>query len=170
MKNRRLFGLGILVALVVLGVDQATKAWFRDLLLGIHPRVIEVTAFLNWVPVWNYGVSFGILNNSEHTLRWVLIGIAAGISTLVLIWLGDAQRRFGAVALGLILGGAVGNIIDRILFGAVFDFIDVHWRGWHWPAFNVADACIVVGVGLFLLEQLYAGRHSQATHSKEVSS
>jgi signal peptidase II len=169
MKNRRLFGFGLLIALVVLGVDQATKAYFRDILLGTHPRVIEVTPFLNWVPVWNYGVSFGMFNNTEHALRWVLVGVAAGISTLVLIWLGDAQRRLGALGLGMILGGAIGNIIDRIIFGAVFDFIDVYWQDWHWPAFNVADAGIVIGVGLFILEQMRAGRHSHASQHEGVS-
>lgn len=144
--------LGLAVALVILAADQASKMVFLDLVAQRSPPVIEVTPFFNLVQVWNTGVSFGLFQEDSIIRSWTLIGVAAAVLVWLGIWLRRAQTRLVGVALGAIIGGAIGNIVDRIRFGAVFDFVDLHAFGWHWPAFNVADSAIVVGVGLLLLD------------------
>lgn len=150
----RHWGLG--VALLVLVADQASKDWLLGLLRD-HPQGIVLTPFFNLVMVWNRGVSFGLFNSGDDDLqRWLLIAVTAAIALGLLIWLWRAATVYLTVALGLVVGGAVGNIVDRIRLGAVADFFDLHVAGWHWPAFNIADAGIVVGVVLLVLEQVFA--------------
>lgn len=144
--------LGLVVAVVILLADQASKMFFLDLVARHSPPVIEVAPFFNLVQVWNTGVSFGLFQEDSALRSWILIGVAAAVLVWLLLWLRRAQTSLVAVALGAIIGGAIGNIIDRIRFGAVFDFIDLHALGWHWPAFNLADSAIVAGVGLLLLD------------------
>ena len=150
------WGLG--VALAVLLADRLSKEWLIGVMrdAGGH---IEVTGFFNLVMVWNRGISFGLLP-SEGAGRWMLIGVTALIVVALLVWLSKVTERWLMVTLGLIIGGAVGNIVDRAWYGAVADFFDVHAFGYHWPAFNVADCAIVVGVGLLALEALF-GRHEK---------
>ena len=136
--------LGVLTAAAVVVTDQASKAWMMDLLLE-PPRIIVIAPFFNLVPVWNKGISFGMMQAHESWAAWGLIGIALAITVTLSFWLATSRRPAEAVALGLIIGGALGNVADRVRFGAVFDFLDVHAAGWHWPAFNVADAGISVG-------------------------
>ncbi len=148
-------GLG-LAACVVL-IDQATKAYFLALLGEAGGRAIEVTPFFNLVAVWNYGVSFGLFNTGSPGAAWVLAALALGVVGALGLWLRRAEGRAVAAALGLVIGGAIGNVIDRLRFGAVFDFLDVHARGWHWPAFNVADSAIFLGVAVLVIDALFAG-------------
>ncbi|MEL0013011.1 MAG: signal peptidase II, partial [Alphaproteobacteria bacterium] len=115
------------------------------------PRVMEVTGFFNLVPVWNKGVSFGMLGNSE-TSRWILVGLALVIVVILVVWLVRAGSAVVLLALVLVIGGALSNVIDRVVFGAVVDFIDIHAFGWHWPAFNLADMSIVAGTALLLYD------------------
>lgn len=149
------FGLALAAAVIVL--DQASKWW---ILTGVMapPRIIEVTPFFNLVLVWNRGVSFGILNQGSAWVPWLLSALVAAICVGLFIWLRRAEGRWLAAALGLILGGAIGNLVDRLRFGAVLDFLDVHAAGYHWPAFNMADSAITVGVGILLVDALIAGR------------
>lgn len=141
---------GVLVALVVLVVDQLTKAWMMVRLLD--PRVqIPVTDFFTLTPVWNHGVSFGLLRAGAQVQVFLLIALTGAIAMVVAWWLVRAQHLRPALAYGAIIGGAIGNLIDRVRFGAVFDFLDFHVRGHHWPAFNVADSCIVLGVAVLVL-------------------
>ncbi|HET8727136.1 MAG TPA: signal peptidase II [Alphaproteobacteria bacterium] len=152
--------LGLLVAAVVLVADQVTKWVILDLVMA-PPRTIEVTPFFNLVMVWNRGVSFGMFANEADMMRWVLIAVAAAITVVMLVWLKRADRGFVAVALGLIIGGAVGNVVDRLRFGAVADFLDLHLMGYHWPAFNVADAGITIGVALLVIDSLFGRRGAE---------
>ncbi|WP_300301822.1 signal peptidase II [Ferrovibrio sp.] len=147
------FRLGLIVAALILVADQVSKYLLLDLMQQ-NPNGIVLTPFFNLVLVWNTGVSFGLFQEDTPLRSWTLIGVAAAVLVWLLVWLWRAQGWLIGAALGLIIGGAIGNIIDRYRFGAVFDFLDFHAFGWHWPAFNVADSAIVVGVGLLLLDSI----------------
>ncbi len=153
----RLLGLHIAGAIVV--ADQLVKWWIVGDVMN-PPRVIEVTPFFNLVMVWNRGVSFGAFNTASPAMSWALTALALAIAAGLLAWLWRAKSRLIAVALGLVIGGALGNVIDRVRLGAVADFLDFHVGGYHWPAFNLADAAITIGVGLILLEALLGERRS----------
>jgi signal peptidase II len=138
---------------VLIGADQLLKQYMLSLVFE-PPRVIEVTGFFNLVPVWNRGVSFGMLGDSE-TSRWILVGLAFVIVVILVVWLVRAGSAVVVFALVLVIGGALSNVIDRVVFGAVVDFIDIHAFGWHWPAFNLADMSIVAGTALLLYDGLF---------------
>ena len=145
--------LGALVALAALVLDQLSKWWILESVMD-PPRRIALTPFLDLVLVYNRGVSFGVFGGAPDWMPWVLTGFALAIAVGLGIWLRRAGDRWLAASIGLVIGGAVGNIVDRLRFGAVVDFIDVHVAGWHWPAFNVADSAITVGVAVLLLDAL----------------
>ena len=145
--------LGLLVALAALVLDQLVKWWVLAVLMA-PPRPIVVAPFFNLVLVFNRGVSFGMFGAAPAWMPWILFGFALAVAAGLGVWLMRAQYRWLATGLGLVIGGAIGNAIDRVRFGAVIDFIDVHAAGYHWPAFNVADSAITVGVGLLLLDAL----------------
>jgi len=157
IRNLRL-GLGVALAVVVL--DQASKIWMLALIFN-PPRVLEVTPFFNLAPAWNRGVSFGLLAHESPWAPWLLSALAVAIVIFLLRWLIRAENAVVAAALGLVLGGAVGNAIDRLRFGAVVDFLDFHAFGWHFWAFNLADAGITVGAAVLLLLSLLPERLSQ---------
>lgn len=144
--------MAIAVAIVVL--DQLVK----QRVLTLLDAPIVVTDFFNLVLVWNRGVSFGMFGRLGEYGPWLLVGFALLISGALVVWLARETRMLTRLALGLVLGGAVGNAIDRLRFGAVVDFLDFHALGYHWPAFNVADSAIVIGAGLLVLESLRGGR------------
>ena len=143
----------VLLALGVLIADQMTKWWAQMSLPMTQP--IKVTDFLNWFLIYNPGAAFSFLSQAGGWQRWffTVIGIVAAI---VIIWLlqKNSHDRPFCLALSLILGGAIGNVIDRLLYGAVVDFIDVHYDGWHWPAFNVADSAISIGATLIVINEI----------------
>ena len=147
---------GLALALVVIAIDQTTK-WLASEMLNPAVR-LPVTPFFNLVLVWNRGVSFGMFDTVGVLAPWVLSGLALAVVAGLLIWLRRAEDRLTIVGLGLVIGGALGNVIDRIRFGAVIDFLDFHLAGYHWPAFNLADTAIVVGAGLMLVDGLLAPR------------
>jgi signal peptidase II len=149
MQRLRLYGL--LVAAAIVAADQISKLIFLDLMQQ-NPAGIVVAPFFNLVMVWNTGVSFGLFQEDSDFRSWTLIAVACGVLVWLALWLWRCQSGLVALGLGIIIGGAIGNIIDRYRFGAVFDFLDFHAFGWHWPAFNLADSAIVVGVGLLLLD------------------
>ncbi|MEZ5935539.1 MAG: signal peptidase II [Alphaproteobacteria bacterium] len=144
---------GLFIALLVIVLDQITK-WIALTGVGFGADPIAVTSFFNLVLVWNRGVSFGMFNEAGAAGPWILSGLAIVVVLGLLYWLRQAEARLTVTALGLVIGGALGNVIDRFRFGAVVDFLDVHIAGYHWPAFNVADAAICVGAGLLLLDGL----------------
>ncbi len=152
--------LGLIVALTVTISDQASKLYFYRYLVEDGRRAVEVLPFFNLVTVWNYGISFGLFNSDSGFGGVIFIVLALAIVVGLLIWLRRVASAQTGLALGLVIGGAVGNIIDRIHFGAVFDFVDFHAFGWHWPAFNLADSAITVGVAALLIETLFGGSRS----------
>ena len=143
----------VLLALGVLIADQITKWWAQMSLPMAQP--IKVTDFLNWFLIYNPGAAFSFLSQAGGWQRWffTVIGIVAAI---VIIWLlqKNTHDRPFCLALSLILGGAIGNVLDRLLYGAVVDFIDVHYDGWHWPAFNIADSAISIGATLIVINEI----------------
>jgi len=138
-------------AAVVFAGDRLTK-WLVLDVWGLGDKSYEVTPFFNVVTVWNTGVSFGMLQSQSGMAPMLLSGLALAIVIALFVWLRRAENRLVAGALGLIIGGALGNTFDRLVFGAVFDFLDFHAVGYHWPAFNVADSAIVVGVVALLYD------------------
>ncbi len=147
------FGL-LFVALVVF-LDQLSKWWILTDVMN-PPRMIPLTSFFNIVLVWNRGASFGILNMPAAWVPWLLSGIAVVIVSVLFVWLRRVQQRWLAAGIGMIIGGAIGNVIDRLRFGAVIDFLDVHAGQYHWPAFNIADSAICVGVVILIIDALIA--------------
>ena len=125
------------------------------------PRVIEVTGFFNLVLAWNTGVSFSAFAGSGPAGRWILVGVAVLICGFVLAWMGRTQRRLLIAGFAVIVGGALGNVIDRVIHGAVVDFLDFHLASWHWPAFNLADTAITLGVVAIIADSLFGPRHGR---------
>jgi signal peptidase II len=149
--------IGLSVGATVVVLDQLTKWLIRDVVLDTA-RYIEVTGFFNIVEVWNRGVSFGLFASDSPWTPYLLSALAIAISIVLIVWLRKADTTFLALALGFVIGGAIGNVFDRFIWGRVYDFLDFHAAGYHWPAFNVADAAISVGVGLILLDGFIAKR------------
>ncbi len=147
---RRALGL----AGLIIFLDQASKVAMLDWVL-VPPRTIEITGFFNLVLVFNPGISFGLFGSGSLLGPYLLSALAVAISAGLLIWLKKQPEKPLALAVGLIVGGALGNVIDRFRFGAVVDFLDFHLAGWHWPAFNLADSAITLGVVVILLDGLF---------------
>lgn len=143
-------GLGALV----LALDQISKVWVLGALSAARPA-IEVTSFLNIVLVWNRGISFGLFNRESDWQPWLLVGLSLVIVAGLLLWLRTERGRWMTLAIALLAGGAIGNAVDRVRLGAVVDFLDFHVRGWHFAAFNVADAAITCGVAVLLVGSLF---------------
>lgn len=140
------------LAAVVLLADQATK-W---LVLQTMPlgEVIPITGFFNLVHVRNPGAAFSFLADAGGWQRWLFALFALGVSALLIFMMRRApEQRLFCFAAALVIGGAIGNLIDRLVFGEVIDFLDFHWQGWHWPAFNIADSGITVGAFLIIADE-----------------
>ncbi|MDD3029214.1 MAG: signal peptidase II [Alphaproteobacteria bacterium] len=146
-------------ALAFIGLlDQVTKWMVLERMGDVH-RTVPLSSFLNLVLVWNKGVTFGLFNQGPSPImRYLLIALAAGIVLLLGRWLYRTSSTMVAVALGFIMGGALGNVIDRLRYGAVVDFLDFYYANYHWYAFNVADAAIVTGVALLLIDGMVRGQ------------
>ncbi len=153
--------LGSGIAVVIFAGDRLTK-WLVLDVWKLGEGYYQVTPFFNVVTVWNTGVSFGMLQSQSEMAPMLLSGLAIAIVVALFVWLRCAENRFMACALGLVIGGALGNTFDRLTFGAVFDFLDFHAAGYHWPAFNVADSAIVVGVIALLYDGLIRKRPDAA--------
>ena len=144
--------LWLLISLAVFGLDQVTKLWILDnFVLGERQVLLP---FFNLVHVHNYGAAFSFLSDQPGWQRWFLLAVTSVISVVLLVWLTrlQAQQKLLALSLALILGGALGNLYDRAVYGYVVDFIDWHVNGYHWPAFNIADAGISCGAVLLILD------------------
>lgn len=148
----RTFGLALLVLTLVL--DRITKEWLVGLLDGQDP--ITVTGFFNLVMVWNRGVSFGLFQQGDDAGRYLLTGFAVIVGLVLIVWMLRSSTRLGVAGLALVAAGALGNAYDRVVFGAVADFLDFHFAGYHFWAFNVADSAITIGVGFLLLDAIRA--------------
>jgi len=147
--NRLALWFSVALALVV--VDQATKAWASAALVYAEPN--EVFSWLNITLHHNEGAAFSFLSDAGGWQRYFFTGIAVGVSIIITVWMTrlKPEEYFLGWALALVLSGAVGNVIDRILLGYVVDFISVHWQHWYFPTFNIADSCITLGaIGLLV--------------------
>ncbi len=147
-----LFGLS--VAIIAIVADQLSKYYILHEVLGSW-AVINISPVFNLVRAWNTGVSFSMFNNYGSLGAWLLSGMALLIVSFLLFWLKSEKNRLAQAALGLIIGGALGNVIDRIRLGAVFDFLDFHIGESHWPAFNAADSFICIGAGILILQSIF---------------
>ncbi len=155
VKKAKLFFLGLLVAVIATFFDLLTKKLVFSMLDGlgsINPE-IKVFDFFSLVKVWNRGVSFGMFNQLENS-QIIFVLLQGGIGLGLVFWLWNNQKLHFSIALGLIIGGAFGNVIDRVQNGAVADFLDFYLYGYHWPAFNLADSCVFIGVAILLLDDL----------------
>lgn len=153
----------LLIAVAVVALDQASKYTAVTMLANQPP--VEVTPFFNLLLVYNRGAAFSFLAGAAGWQRELFTGIAIVAS----IWMVYLLRRYPqqslfCLALSLILGGALGNVIDRLSIGAVVDFLDFHAYGWHWPAFNVADSAITCGAALLIWDGLRSSPQSEKTH------
>lgn len=152
--------LGLSVAAVVVVLDQLTKWWIRVVIMD-PPHEIPVTLFFNIVYARNTGVSFSMFRADSLIGQLMLSAVALAIVAGLLVWMRRLKRPWPVLALGLIVGGAVGNVVDRLRLGFVFDFLDFYWNGYHFAAFNLADSGITVGVAMLLIDGLF-GRAENA--------
>ncbi len=157
-------GLGI-AALTVLA-DQAHKAWMLYVYDIDAKGPVAITSFFDLVLVWNQGISYGLIPQQGVAGRWGLILFAFGASLALAVWLARLTSPLAAVSIGLIIGGAIGNAIDRIAYGAVADFFSLHAFGYQWYVFNIADTAIVAGVVGLLYESLFRGHKKVGNPSK----
>ncbi len=139
-----------------MGLDQGTKWWILEVVMQ-PPRVIPLTAFFNLVLGWNRGVSFGLFNSDSALNLWLLPFVALAIVVALLIWLSRVDGLLLGYAIGMVIGGAIGNVVDRLFRDqrAVADFLDLHLAGYHWPAFNLADTGITVGAAILIIDSLF---------------
>ncbi len=157
--------LGVLLAIVTLLLDQLSKWLVVEKLMRPAGVVetpfyvaysIKVAPFFDVVMAWNRGVSFGIFNNGSSPYNaWMLTALSLAICSGLAVWMVRSKDTLLRIGLGMIVGGALGNVIDRIRFGAVADFLDVHVAGYHWPAFNIADSGITIGAMLLLIDAMF---------------
>jgi signal peptidase II len=163
-----MLGRGLAVAAAAAGLDQISKTmvlWFFGE-PGCALRRVAVSRFLDLVLTCNPGVSFGLFNRTGlNSLIFSLVALT--IIVVLMFWLGRVRATFLAVAIGLIIGGAIGNVVDRLRFGAVIDFLDFHLASWHWPAFNLADSAICLGVGAMLLDGMLSRRAPPQAKGRE---
>lgn len=154
--------LGLSIALITLVLDQATKLYTLYVYDLPMKEPVELNPFVNLIVVWNRGISYGLFQQDGDLGRWVLIIVSIIAAIGLSFWIRRTSAKLLAVSLGLIVGGAIGNVIDRLRYGAVFDFIQFHVGSWDWYVFNVADAAIVAGViGLLYDSFVLEGRRAR---------
>lgn len=153
MKTGSIFRFGLMIAFVIVLADQLNKYWTLHIYHIADKGRVNITPFLDLVLVWNKGISYGLFQQ-DGLGRFVLIGLSLAISVGLIYWLRGVKYRSVALALGLIIGGAIGNAIDRGIYGAVADFFLLHGFGYEWYVFNIADIAISLGVCLLLVETL----------------
>jgi signal peptidase II len=155
---RRIDRQAMVLVIITLVADQLSKQLLLGYLMNAKSAIVPVVdGFFRLVVVWNRGVSFGLMGDSALP-PWMLSVVAIAVCVGLFLWLRRTDRPFTGWGIGLVMGGAIGNVIDRARWGAVFDFADFHIGQWHWPAFNIADSAIVVGVGLMLIDSLVGER------------
>ena len=154
-KGRAL--LWYLLSLLVIGLDQWTK-WLAELKLNFHEPIPVIEPILNWTLAYNYGAAFSFLADQGGWQKWFFAGLSLAMSIFLVIYLTRAPRQAKLlnVGLALILGGAIGNLSDRVRIGKVIDFIHVHYADvWHYPIFNIADIAICIGVAIVVIDMLF---------------
>lgn len=159
----------LLLAVIILVIDLLTKSWVEsNLIYGQH---IVITDFFNLVLAYNPGAAFSFLSDASGWQRWFLSAIAVLVSIAIIYLLyKNTHNRLFCLALSFILGGAFGNLWDRITLGHVVDFLDFHYAGYHWPAFNVADSAIFLGVCLLIMDSIRTGNNNNMTGKETAKS
>jgi len=141
---------------IVIMLDQVTKI-IADKMLNLHEYVAVIPGFFNFTLAYNEGAAFSFLSDAGGWQRWFFTALALIVSVILIVWLKrlSSSERWSAIALSLIIGGAIGNLIDRMIYGHVIDFIDWYYKDYHWPAFNIADSSIMVGAVLLILISMF---------------
>jgi signal peptidase II len=160
-------GLGLSAALAVFLLDQAFKTWMLYNYGLVEGERLKITPFLDIILVWNIGVSYGFLPQESMLGQHFLAIFKISVSFALALWLAQVRDRATGLAIGLIIGGALGNALDRMLYGAVADFFSLHFGGFYWYIFNIADVAIVAGVALLLYDGFVLSRKAGAEKSKE---
>lgn len=143
--------IGILLASIIVIIDQLSKS----IMVNEYPFIkIEVTNFFNLALVYNKGISFGLLNNIKYS-NYIFCLISSLIVCFLIKWFKDSNQKYESIGLSLVIGGAIGNIIDRLIYPGVVDFLEVHWQNHYWPSFNIADSAICLGVCILLISSIY---------------
>jgi signal peptidase II len=150
------------LSLLAIVLDQGSKI-IIDSSMQLY-QSIPILPFFKLTYVHNTGAAFSFLSDAGGWQRWLFAGLAFAISIIIAVWLSRLQKHetLLAAALSLVLGGAIGNLIDRLAYGYVIDFLDVYYGTWHWPAFNIADSAITLGVALMLAESFGLGKAKEA--------
>jgi signal peptidase II len=158
--------VGLIIALITCALDQATKLWLLNVFDLANRGIVRLTPFLDFVLTWNTGISYGLFPQESDFGRYVLLALKLAAVVLLWVWLARAELRLTALALGLIIGGALGNAIDRLAYGKVVDFVLFHITTdsfkFTWYVFNLADAAIVAGVIGLLYESFFGGHAAKA--------
>ena len=155
-------GLGLFAAIAAFAADQAHKYWMLEVYRIAERGRVEITSFFDLVMAWNKGVSYGLFAQHSSTGRIILIAISLAAVIGLFIWMANSFTRLAGLSLGLIIGGALGNLLDRIIHGAVADFFHFHYAGYSWYVFNIADVAIVAGVIGLLLDWISQPRGQDA--------
>ncbi len=152
----------LILSLIIILFDQLTKYIAVDI-IPLYES-IEVFPFFNWTLMYNEGAAFSFLSDQGGWQRWFLIILSSIVTAVLIIWLFRLlhDERSIAISLSLIIGGAIGNLIDRILLGHVVDFIHLHYQSYYWPAFNVADSAITIGVTIMIVDSLFFAQKREA--------
>ena len=168
MMDRSALRQPLLFLILVIVADQVSKVLLIDLMAERQFVPLSLLPFFDLVMVWNPGVSFGLFSGDWQKTRWMLAGLNAVVSLGLLVWMMRADSRLVRLALASVIGGALGNAIDRLIYGRVADFFDFHVGAWHWPAFNIADVAITCGVAVLVLDSLFGGqdRAKDADHER----
>lgn len=154
------YAMSGLAALVVL-LDQFSKFALFNWVLAETPE-IPVAPFFSLVERYNTGISFSMFATDHDVGPWIFAALAAAIALGLLVWLSQTAERLPAIGLALVIGGAIGNVIDRVRIGAVLDFLLFYWRDWAWPAFNLADSAITVGVAILIYDGVIGDRRRRS--------
>ncbi|GAB5508846.1 MAG: signal peptidase II [Hyphomicrobiales bacterium] len=157
--------LGFLLASVGLVIDQAVKLWLLFSFRLAEQGRVAIAPFFDLVLVWNRGISYGLFAADSQAQVWFLVAMKSIITLVLIVWLVRNTDRLTAIALGLLIGGAIGNTVDRALHGAVVDFVSLHAAGYHWYVFNLADVWVVAGVALLLYDAFLAGRNQKVSNT-----
>ena len=156
--------LGVLIAAMALLADQVSKWAMLDVVgMRDHPREIEILPVFNLVMAWNHGTSFSLLELGSAAGPYIFSLASLVIVGVLGVWLYRSGSPILSAAIGAVIGGALGNVVDRLRFGAVVDFLDAHIGDYHWPSFNVADSLIVVGVAVLILDGMFVSRQPAAS-------
>ncbi|MGE8500112.1 MAG: signal peptidase II [Pseudomonas sp.] len=154
------------LSLLVFVVDQVTKFWF-DNNLSMYQQIVVIPDYFSWTLAYNTGAAFSFLAGASGWQRWFFAAVAVVVSIVLVVWLKrlKSDETWLAVALALVLGGALGNLVDRVVFGHVVDFILVHWQNrWYFPAFNIADTAISLGAILLALDMFKSKKSGEVAH------